>query len=75
MGVVGKILSPVISLLAKPKAPKPQAQTPAITRNDAAERAYALDEIRKRKGYGANLITGAGGAEARTSGGKTLLGE
>ncbi|HEX8400514.1 MAG TPA: hypothetical protein VF628_02295 [Allosphingosinicella sp.] len=78
MASVGKFLvSPVLALAGafkKPKAaPQPAAQ-PVATRNMAAEAAHREGLLRKRRGAGANELTG-GGAEASTPGGKTLLGQ
>lgn len=52
----------------KPKQPLPQA-----TRDDAAAIATE-DELRKRKGGAADILTGVTGAEAALSGGKLVLG-
>ncbi|HEY0149861.1 MAG TPA: hypothetical protein VGB70_12770 [Allosphingosinicella sp.] len=46
-----------------------------ITRNDAVDARMRDDERRKRRGVGANILTGGSGAEARTPGGKVLLGQ
>lgn len=78
MSEVGKVLlSPlgaVAGLFNKPK-PKPAPVQPRpITRNMAAEAARQGDRLRRRRGAGANELTG-GGAEASTPGGKTLLGQ
>ncbi|KQX19344.1 MULTISPECIES: hypothetical protein [unclassified Sphingomonas] len=54
--------------------PKMAAPTPVATRDMAAENAAASDEIRRRRGAGANVLLGFGGAEAATAGGKALLG-
>jgi hypothetical protein len=62
------------SVLSKKKKKKPAAQPVATpTRNAAAENARRFDELRRRRGAGANELTG-GGAEARSPGGKVLLG-
>jgi hypothetical protein len=58
-------------LAPKPKLP---ASPPPITRNDAAAQASADKTFRQRIGAGANELT-RGGAEASSSGGKTLLGQ
>lgn len=57
-------------------APKPKLPPapPPITRNEAAAQASADKTFRQRIGAGANEIT-RGGAEAPSSGGKTLLGQ
>lgn len=69
-GAAGAVASKVLA--PKPAAtPMPQ---PLPTRNMAAEAARAGDQWRRRRGAGANELTG-GGAEARSPGGKTLLGQ
>lgn len=67
-GVAGAIGSQLLS------KPKPPAAPLAVTRNAAAEAAMRDDMMRRRRGAGANEITG-GGAEARSPGGKALLGQ
>lgn len=54
--------------------PKAVSATPPVTRNAAAEFAMRDRDLRLRRGAGANEITG-GGAEAPSTGGKTLLGQ
>jgi hypothetical protein len=56
------------------KAPASVSPLPVPTINMAAEAARRDDELRRRRGAGANELTG-GGAEAMTAGGKTLLGQ
>lgn len=67
-GVVGKVLSPIGSivggLIGKPKAPKLPAPTPVATRDDAADAQARDDEIRRRRGSASNMLLGAQGAEA-----------
>ncbi|WP_414902471.1 hypothetical protein ACMT1E_04375 [Sphingomonas flavalba] len=75
MSNIAKIaLSPVLALAGAFNKPKPVAQTMPATRNAAAEAAMRDDELRRRRGAGANELTG-GGAEAVTPGAKTLLGQ
>ncbi len=66
------------TLAAKAMAPKstptPVAQ-PLPTRIAAADAARNDDMFRRRRGAGANELTGRGGAEARTPGAKALLGQ
>lgn len=67
-------------LFSKPKkaavTPPPTIDMPrGITRNDAVDAAMRDDERRRRRGMGANLLTGPMGAEASTAGGKMLLGQ
>lgn len=70
-GAAGALLKPFGVGASKPPAmPVP---LPTINRADAMAGARA-DELRKRRGAGANELTG-GGAEAVTPGGKALLGQ
>jgi hypothetical protein len=50
---------------------KPPTPLRPVTRDDAAA---AIDEIRRRQGAAADIITGSGGAEAALTGGKLTLG-
>lgn len=59
----------VISTPAPPPAP-----LPTVTRDDAAARSAANDELLRRKGGSADILNGTGGAEAPLSGGKLTLG-
>lgn len=59
-------------LMPKPKIPDP---TPVVTRDDAIDQIQEDDERLRRRGAGANMLTGSTGAEATTAGGKTLLGQ
>lgn len=58
---------------------RPNIKTPvppvakAVTRDDARESAEREDEIRRRRGGAADILTGTSGAEAG-SGSKTQLG-
>jgi len=56
------------------RAPKAQAAPPVPVINKAQENAYEADELRRRRGIGANILTGRAGAEAVTPGAKMLLG-
>lgn len=81
--VGGLVLSPVGAMagLFKSKKKAPAAETPAnvqpraITRNDAVAARMQDDERRRRRGMGSNILLGMAGAEARTAGGKVLLGQ
>jgi hypothetical protein len=55
------------------KIPKPGPSPRAVTRDDARDQAMMDDELRKRRGGAADILSGVGGAEAGT-GGKTQLG-
>lgn len=50
-------------LLGGGKKPKPVQPLPQATRDDAAAIASADDELRRRKGSAADMITGVRGAE------------
>lgn len=73
MAIAGSIVAAGAStlLMKKPQLP---GRTPVMTRNDAAADARNSTEFRRRRGAGANELTG-GGAEASTGSGKTLLGQ
>jgi hypothetical protein len=74
MKAIGSVIRAPLKLFGLiPNIPKPQPPTPPITRDDAATAAARADELRKRKGSGADIITGQGGAEAG-AGGKVMLG-
>lgn len=82
MSGLGKVLlSPVgaaIGLFKRPKVPSPAQSVlmpRGITRNDAVDARMRDDERRRRRGVGANILTGSRGAEATTAGGKVLLGQ
>jgi hypothetical protein len=62
------------ALLSKPKAATPVQQLPGPTRDDAKAAQNLNDEMLRRKGGAADIITGVRGAEAPSSGGKTVLG-
>jgi hypothetical protein len=75
------LISPIGSLLTgtglfakKVKAVEPPVTPIVPTRNAAADAMRRDDALRRRRGAGANELTG-GGAEAVTPGGKTLLGQ
>jgi hypothetical protein len=59
--------------LLAPKIKKPPPAPRAVTRDDAREAAERDDELRKRRGGAADMITGALGSEAGATG-KTQLG-
>lgn len=72
--MVGSIMRAPLKLLGMiPKTPKLPAAQPTVTRDDARDRAGLEEELRKRRGGAADMMTGDGGAEAG-SGGKTKLG-
>lgn len=53
---------------------KPPAALPGAQRDDARAEIDREDELRRRRGGAADLVTGASGAEAPTTGGKQTLG-
>lgn len=55
-----------------PKMKKPGVQPAPVTRDSAIDTTRD-DELRKRRGGAADMLTGAGGAEAGQTG-KTILG-
>lgn len=70
--MVGKALG-ALGLIKKPKKTAAPVPLPAVTRDDARAEADRRDELRRRRGGAADLVTGAGGAEAGATG-KTVLG-
>lgn len=71
--VIGGLLGLGATLLKK-KPAAPIQPLPAATRDDAAAQATLNDELLRRKGGAADILTGVRGAEAPSSGAKTLLG-
>lgn len=75
MKVVGKVIrAPLKALGLIPKLPKPPVPLKPATRDRARETANLDDELRRRRGGAADMLTGTGGAEASGSVGKTQLG-
>lgn len=73
--LLGGVVGGAVSLLTGKKSSTPAPAAPIVpTRNAALDAARADDVLRRRRGAGANELTG-GGAEASTGGGKTLLGQ
>lgn len=76
-GLAKTVLSPVAGVLSllTPKAPKLPAPLATPTRDDAAKLIENDDALRKRRGGAADILTGAGGAEAGAAAtGKQTLG-
>jgi hypothetical protein len=71
MAFVGKILQG-IGLISTPKAPP--AAPPPVQYDDAAAQTNLQDQIDKRRGGAADIITGAAGAGTPLTGGKLTLG-
>jgi hypothetical protein len=57
-----------------PKMPKLPSPLPVPTTDDAAAQISTQDELARRRGGAADVITGSGGAEAGATG-KALLGQ
>jgi hypothetical protein len=75
MAITGKILSAPLKALGLLKTPgKAPDPLPAVTRDDARDQATQADELRRRRGGAADLLTGPGGAEPTGATGKTTLG-
>lgn len=75
MAIVGKVLAAPLKAVGLLKTPgKPPAPLAAVTRDDARDQATQADELRRRRGGAADLLTGAGGAELAGGTGKTTLG-
>lgn len=76
-GIAKVLLSPIGALTGMFNKPKPPQTPPVVDQSaalDAANQAQA-DDLRRRRGAGANALTGSSGAEASTPGAKTLLGQ
>lgn len=76
MKAVGTILSPLGKAvgLIKTGGRKPKA-LPQATRNDEIVNRETLDELARRRGGAADILTGTTGAEAPMTGGKSVLGQ
>ncbi|KQM60073.1 MULTISPECIES: hypothetical protein [unclassified Sphingomonas] len=72
---LGKVIAAPLKALGIVSTPG-KAPTPlrSVTRDDAAAQVATDDEIRRRQGAAADIITGARGAEATLTGGKLTLG-
>lgn len=75
-----RLISPIAgglignAILGKNKKKTVAQPLPTATRDDASALAMQEDEIRRRKGSAADILTGSTGAEAALSGGKLVLG-
>lgn len=79
VAALGKVISAplkALGIISTPKVDKTLAQTPlpVATRDTAAQLIAREDELRRRKGGAADVLTGPGGAEASLTGGKITLG-
>ncbi|WEK43634.1 MAG: hypothetical protein P0Y64_02030 [Candidatus Sphingomonas colombiensis] len=72
---IGKALGGVLKAVGIISSPgKPPDPLRPVTRDDAAAQVASDDEIRRRQGAAADIITGTGGAQAPLTGGKLVLG-
>ncbi|MDX3883597.1 MAG: hypothetical protein QHC65_04185 [Sphingomonas sp.] len=72
---IGKGLGGLLKAVGLVSTPgKPPAALPSVTRDTAAEQQRDQDELRRRRGSAADIVTGPDGAEAVLSGGKLILG-
>lgn len=71
--IASGLRAPLKALGLIPKIPKPPLPLQPVTRDDARDRATRDDELARRRGGLADVITGAGGAEAGRTG-KVMLG-
>jgi len=75
MAVVGKVLAAPLKAIGLVKTPgKAPAPLAAVTRDDARDMASQADELRRRRGGAADILTSSGGAELTGGTGKTTLG-
>lgn len=74
MALFRKVASGVLKAVGLVSTPgKPPKALPTVTRDDAAAQVQLNDELLRRKGGAADILTGSGGAEA-PAGVKTTLG-
>lgn len=72
---LGKLFGGALKALGIISTPgKPPSPLPTVTRDDAAAKIASDDELRRRKGMAADILTGARGSEAVLTGGKLTLG-
>lgn len=69
----GIIKAPLKALGLVPNIPKPAPAQKPISRDEARDAALREDELRRRRGSGADQVTGTGGVEAGATG-RTQLG-
>jgi hypothetical protein len=75
MKTIGSVVGAPLKALGLVKKPgKAPAPLPTPTRDDVVDRMASEDELRRRRGGAADILTGQGGAEAAPSGGKQTLG-
>jgi hypothetical protein len=70
----GLIGGPLVKAVFGGKKKKPVQPLPQATRDDAQALADQEDELRRRKGGAADILTGTMGAEAALSGGRLVIG-
>ena len=71
--LAGGLLGSAVKAIAGGKKKKPVQPLPQVSRDDAAAIARD-DELMRRRGSAADMITGSTGAEAALSGGRLVLG-
>lgn len=75
MKAIGSVIRAPLKALGIVKSPgRAPMPLPSVTRDDARDSSAMADELRRRRGGAADMLTGAGGAEAGTGGGKSTLG-
>lgn len=75
MRLVQTAISPVATALGLFKKPKIPSALPTATRDDTLRSIAQEDALSKRRGGAADILTGAGGAEAGPASAKDLLGQ
>lgn len=75
MKAIGTLISPIGSALGLFKKSKTPSPLPVATRDDTLRAISGEDALAKRRGGAADILTGAGGAEAGPSSAKQLLGQ
>jgi hypothetical protein len=74
MKQIGSVIRAPLKALGIVKSPgKAPTPLPSVTRDTVRDRAAQEDELRRRRGGAADILTGSSGAEAGATG-KTTLG-
>lgn len=74
---IGKALGSIlkaVGIISTPSKKNLNAPLPMAQRDDAAALQASQDELRRRRGAAADIITGSAGAGAPLTGGKLILG-
>lgn len=71
------LVSPLAAVagLFKPKTQQTATASPTLSRDDTLRSLQKDDELRRRRGGAADILTGADGAEPAPAGAKALLGQ